>query len=255
MTAKYFFDGTPADWKELEEMVCQAFIEMGYKASREYSLGTVRGSVNIDVHALKSSTPIPTLILCECKHWNKRVPQNVVHGFRTVCADAGAHFGLIISKRGFQPGAESSRSNTNIHLMNFGQFQQTFFSEWQAGAFMLLARMRDQLLPVLRASAGYTTNGLDLVDKDRIIGIDVWRKYSIFFAVDGAYSQLFIGNDAVNSFPVTFPDPRGDPRSISSVIVTSHREYFDVARQAVVDSTIWFDLPRVHFSDEGKLLT
>ena len=95
-----FFDHAPETWQELEEMVQQAFAEMGYESSRNYKLKTVRGTVDIDVHAIKSSTPIPTVVLCECKHWDKSVPQSVVHGFRTVCSDAGAHFGLIISKRG-----------------------------------------------------------------------------------------------------------------------------------------------------------
>ena len=136
-----FFDNVPETWQELEEMVQQAFAEMGYESSRNHKLKTVRGTVDIDVHAIKSSTPIPTVVLCECKHWDKPVPQNVIHGFRTVCSDAGAHFGLIISKKGFQPGAEETRTATNVHLMNFEEFQSTFFSEWRAGAMMMLANL------------------------------------------------------------------------------------------------------------------
>ncbi len=72
MAAK-FFDRTPESWQDLEEMVKQAFAEMGYKSNRGHKLKTIRGTVEIDVYAIKESTPIPTVVLCECKHWNKRV--------------------------------------------------------------------------------------------------------------------------------------------------------------------------------------
>ncbi len=246
-----FFDRTPANWKELEEMVQQAFGEMGYESNRAYQLQTVRGKVEIDVHAIKTSTPIPTLVLCECKHWNKPVSQNVVHGFRTVCSDAGAHFGLIISKRGFQSGAESSRIATNVHLMNFAEFQDTFFYEWKSGAFMMLAKMRDQLLPILRASHRMEENGLDLIDIREIEGVDVFHKYSMFHGYDGRYSKFFIEGA---SFPSTINDPRGDPCKITKITIQSHREYLEIAREAVIDCTKHFNLPRIHFSDEGRVL-
>src|SRR5438128_10182598 len=104
-----FFDATPSKWQELEAMVAQAFAEMGYDTHRNHEVVTVRGRVKIDVHAVKTTTPIPTIVLCECKHWNKAVEQSVIHGFRSICADIGAHFGLVISKVGFQSGANETR--------------------------------------------------------------------------------------------------------------------------------------------------
>lgn len=249
--AEKFFDRTPESWQDLEEMVKQAFVEMGYKSNRAHKLKTVRGTVEIDVHAIKASTPIPTIVLCECKHWDKLIPQNVVHGFRTICSDAGAHFGLIISKIGFQSGAEESRIATNVHLMNFDEFQSTFFEEWRAGATSMLARMRDQLLPILRASSGYQENGLDLIDNETIKGIDTFNKYSVFFGYDGAYYQFFI---QPASLPATFNDPRGDPREITEVTVHSLREYLEIAREAVVEGTKRFNLPAIYFSDTGQMI-
>jgi hypothetical protein len=239
-----FFDKEPATWQELEEMVHQAFTEMGYVSNRAHKLGTVRGTVEIDVHAIKASTPIPTIVLCECKYWDKPVPQNVVHGFRSVCSDAGAHFGLIISRKGFQSGAENSRIATNVHLMDFADFQKTFFEEWRTGAFMMLARMQSQLHPVFRAIAGFQENGLDIIDHDAIEGIDAFRKYSIFFGVDGVYSDFFINR---RSFPATFNDPRGDPRKLYPVTASSHREYLEIARQAVLEGNHRFNLPIKYF--------
>lgn len=246
-----FFDNAPETWQELEKMVQQAFAEMGYESSRNYKLKTVRGTVDIDVHAIKSSTPIPTVVLCECKHWDKSVPQSVVHGFRTVCSDAGAHFGLIISKKGFQPGAEKSRLGTNVHLMNFSEFQDTFFGEWRVGATMILSRMYGQLLPIFRAFSRMQENGLDLIDETTIERVDVLNKYSVFFGYEERYSKFFIEG---GSFPATINDPRGDPRVIAQVTVRSHREYIEIAREAVIEATKRFNLPTIYFSDEGQIL-
>ncbi len=203
--SRAFFDHTPSNWEDLELMVYQAFQEMGYEAHRNYKLETVRGASAIDVYAVKTSAPIPTVVLCECKYWNKSIPQNVVHGFRSVCADSGAHFGLIISKKGFQSGAGQAREATNVHLVDFRQFQDTFFSDWQTGAMMILSMMHDQLLPIFRASMDKQENGLDLIAKEKIEDVDVWKKYSIFFGHDGRYSSYFIEN---NGFPTTISDPR-----------------------------------------------
>lgn len=243
-----FFDTTPRNWEELEEMVQQAFSEMGYESSRGHLLDTVRGKVAIDVFARKTTTPIPTVVLCECKHWNKPVSQNVIHGFRTVCADAGAHFGLIISKVGFQAGAESSRFSTNVHLMNFAQFQETFFQEWKSGACTMLVKMHDQLLPILRASSRMQDNGLDTIPIDVIDGVDAFHKYSILLGYDGRYSEYFIMN---GGFPAKIPDPRGDPRIIETITINSHREYLEVARAATLEATRRFNLRETYFSTKG----
>lgn len=246
-----FFDKTPQTWNELEVMVHQAFSEMGYDAHRNHQLETVRGTSAIDVYAIKTSTPIPTLVLCECKYWNKSIPQNVVHGFRTVCADSGAHFGLIISKKGFQSGAGQARKATNVHLMDFEEFQDTFFDDWKTGAMMILAMMHSQLLPIFRASMGKQENGLDLIAREEIEDVDVWNKYSIFFGYNGRYSSYFIEN---SGFPTIISDPRGSPTNISEITVKSHREYLEVARRALIDATYHFNVPKLYFSEDGKVL-
>lgn len=249
--ALHFFDRNPENWQELETMVALAFTEMGYVSERAYKLETVRGTVEIDVYAVKRSTPIPTIVLCECKHWDKPVPQNVVHSFRSVCADSGAHFGLIISRRGFQRGAEASRLATNVHLMDFSDFQTTFFEEWKSGVFMRLVRMRDHLLPIFRGAAGFKKYGTDLIDEKELKGVYPFRKYSIFFGLDGGYSNFFINRQP---FPATFNDPRGDPRAISKVTANTYREYLDIATQALVEATLHFGLPNTYFDNRGVLL-
>ena len=171
------FNSSPDTWQELEKLVCQAFCEMGYESYRNKPIKTVRGKVEIDVYAINKSTPIPTIILCECKYWNKPVEQGVIHSFRTICSDIGAHFGIIISKKGFQSGADKSRESTNIHLYDFAEFQSAFFDEWRTGIFMKFAKMEDELLPLLR--------GFPLIHDEKLraelSSVAVFEKYSIFF--------------------------------------------------------------------------
>ena len=62
-----FFDEEPSSWQDLEMMTELAFVEMGYESKRGFELETVRGNVQVDVHAVKHSSPIPTIVLCECK--------------------------------------------------------------------------------------------------------------------------------------------------------------------------------------------
>src|ERR1700730_16436453 len=149
------FDIEPVTWQELEGMVFQAFQEMGYDASSNHEIATARGKVRVDVYAVQRSNPIPTIVLCECKHWNKAVDQNVIYSFRSICSDAGAHYGLIVSKKGFQAGAHESREFTNIHLLDFVEFQNTFFDEWRSGVFMEFARLCDQVSFLLPGNPYY----------------------------------------------------------------------------------------------------
>src|SRR5690349_3423320 len=94
------FLGKPSDWEDLEQKVVQIFREAGCTASRNKTLDTVRGDVDIDVIVRDRTRRPHTLILCECKHWNRRVPKTVVHAFRTVVHDSGANLGFIISDSG-----------------------------------------------------------------------------------------------------------------------------------------------------------
>jgi len=205
------FDHEPEDWHQLEDMVNTAFLEMGYESERNRSVSTVRGNVAIDVFATDRRTPIPTVVLCECKYWNKPVNQNVIYAFRSICSDIGAHYGIVISKVGFQSGANETREATNVHLMNFQQFQENFFSQWREGIFMEIVQMRDDFLPALYRDRDY-------FDK-------AFQKYELFEKV----SEHFIFS---NEFPIHVVDPRGSPEEISTLEVVSHRHLYELAKEA-----------------------
>jgi Restriction endonuclease len=230
---RHIFDAQPRTWQDLEHFVEQAFAEMGYESHRDHELVTVRGKVKIDVYAVKQSTPIPTVVLCECKHWAKAVEQSVVHGFRSVCSDVGAHFGLIISKAGFQSGASETRESTSIHLLDFNAFQETYFEEWRTGIVMKFAQMTDVLTPLFRSR--YTSK--DPVLESKLEGVNPLLKYGMFFG-EPRFSAYFIEH---NDLPVEVVDPRGDPKDIKRITVASYREYFEIASQGATDA-------RKHFS-------
>ena len=231
---RHIFDTQPGTWQELELLVEQAFAEMGYESHRDHELSTVRGKVKIDVYAVKRSTPIPTVVLCECKHWAKAVEQSVVYGFRSVCSDVGAHFGLIISKAGFQSGASETREATNIHLLDFNAFQEKFFEEWRIGIFMKFARMTDVLMPLVYNRL----TSKDPVLEAKLEGVNPFVKYAMFFG-ERKFSAYFIEH---NDLPVEVADPRGDPRDIKLITITSFREYFEIASQGAADARKHFGI-------------
>ena len=120
----------PQNWRELQEQTARILRECGFAVEVEKTLETVRGRVEIDVYAEETVDGRRYVILCECKLWRARVPQNVIHGFRTVVGDIGANLGLIVASEGFQPGAELAATFTNVRLVSWEQFQVEFEPTW-----------------------------------------------------------------------------------------------------------------------------
>jgi restriction system protein len=116
----------PGTWRDLEAQVGQILSECGFATEVEKVVTTARGAVEIDVFAQETVHGRAYTIISECKHWRSAVPQGVIHGFRTVAADIGAHKGYIISMSGFQLGSFSAAELTNIELVTWQQFQEAF---------------------------------------------------------------------------------------------------------------------------------
>lgn len=125
------FDEEPATWAELQTMVCQAFLEMGCKAEVSKTVDLVRGRKEIDVYVREISDNITTLIFVECKYWETRVPQEIVHGYRTVVTDGGAHKGYIIAKEGFQKGSYDVSEMTNVEILTWAEFNEMYLPRWK----------------------------------------------------------------------------------------------------------------------------
>ena len=122
--------GNPQDWRALQRQVHQILGECGFESKIENRVQTVRGDVTIDVYARDPSSQPPIIYLCECKLWQSRVPQTVVHAFRTVVTDHGANWGFIISSAGFQRAAYRAAANSNVKLLTWNEFQEIFTDRW-----------------------------------------------------------------------------------------------------------------------------
>lgn len=120
----------PQTWKELQQKVAVILRQCGLAVQVERVVSTARGHVEIDVYAEETRQSRTYVIVCECKNWTRRVPQHVIHSFRTVVNDCGADRGYIVSSRGFQSGASTAASLTNIHLCTWQQIQSEFESTW-----------------------------------------------------------------------------------------------------------------------------
>lgn len=127
--------GAPTTWQGLQVEVARTLLECRFDVEVEKKIATVRGNVEIDVYAEETIRGRRYTILCECKYWQSAIPQHVIHGFRTVVADTGAHKGYIVSMQGFQAGSFSAADLTNIELVTWAQFQETFEASWLVNYF------------------------------------------------------------------------------------------------------------------------
>lgn len=123
-------EGEPDTWEDLEDCVTRILNEAGLQAERGKSITTARGSVNVDVFASDDVVVPPALTIFECKYWKDPVPQTVIHAFRTVVIDSGANAGFIVSRRGFQSGAEAAANFSNIRLLDWFKFQELYAERW-----------------------------------------------------------------------------------------------------------------------------
>jgi len=241
------FDDEPQSWRELELYILQAFTEMGYHTSKGL-IDTVRGRVEIDVIARSDKSTLPSMTLCECKFWDRKVSQNVIHSFRATCSDAGANLGLVISKNGFQKGAEEKRRFTNVGVLTFSDFQKRYFDEWKSSIFMTLERMRDEILPLFRAQNGMEEYGTDLVKQKVVEGKGLEEKYWILWGTP--VSKFFIQN---NPFPFEVVDPRGPIEQKNKILLKSHREFLEICREGMLCARAQFGLPEHSFDGKGFL--
>jgi len=120
----------PDSWQALQTEVGRILSECGFSVEVERKIQSARGTVEIDVYAEETVRGRKYAIACECKHWRSRIPQTVVHGFRTVVQEIGANIGYIVSMEGFQSGAVAASDLTNLKLVTWQEFQDIFEESW-----------------------------------------------------------------------------------------------------------------------------
>lgn len=131
----------PENWVDLQNKVAIVLGRCGYDVQTPKVLSGPRGDVEVDVYAKKDYQTI----ICECKYWDRAIPQSVVHGFRTIINDLGANNGLIIAKSGFQSGAIKTSHYTNISLLDWSEFQNRYEQDFLNGYARYIEKYRKQL--------------------------------------------------------------------------------------------------------------
>lgn len=164
-----FYSPQPTDWKDLQSSVAETLKAIGFEVEIEKNIITPRGSVEIDVWAQDNSGNEPITYLIECKNWNKKIPQTVVHSLTTVMHETGANVGYLISKKGIQSGAEGYLQKTNIKALSYSEFESLYFSSWW-GCFMnlLSGSYVDRLLQYTEPINSFRQRKVDALDKESI---------------------------------------------------------------------------------------
>jgi hypothetical protein len=155
----HIFSNRPSTWQDLQNFVGKLFSEIGYAVEVSKVISLVRGNKEIDVFVQDTKSEYGTTFLIECKHWSKPVNQETVHAFHTIMNDAGANFGFIVSKNGFQSGSYEAVEKTNINLVTLEELEERFYGKWQVGMAKKLMPLADRLFPYWDTVGGKQPKG------------------------------------------------------------------------------------------------
>lgn len=232
------FQNSPRDWKDLQNKVAKVFSDLGYNSEVEKDIETVRGKVNVDVYAVNNNGMPKSIVIGECKHWNSNVPKSIVHSFRTVVADHGANFGIIISNKGFQSGAYETVNNSNVELFNWQEFQERFKIKWLENVIKETDKIGRPLWYFTDYMGDFYDKELEKLPKEKQEKFfDLRRKYTgfAFYSIKDMYLNHFTGN-------IEYLDKAIDERkSKIPVDINSYSEYFDFIKEYCQDGLKEFD--------------
>lgn len=124
-------DRAPATTAELDAWIIRILRECGDDVEPQAKVRLARGDTKcVDVKAVRNSAGIKTVSVFECRCRRRKVTKEEVHAFRTVVADSGAHFGVIVSPVGFQKGAVKAAQLTNLRLAKWTEFEASQEPRW-----------------------------------------------------------------------------------------------------------------------------
>ncbi len=240
-TPRRIFDHQPASWQELQDMVGQLFRELGCQVEVGGTVKLVRGSKEIDVYVEDTGITPQSIYLCECKHWDKPIPQEVVHSFRTVIQDFGANRGFVVSRRGFQSGCVKAAKNTNVELLTFEQIQDLFFDRWRISMSYRYMPYADRLFPYWDPSGGRMPKR-EWNDADREKLHRLVEAYGPFVGL-GPSSEQF---GFKQQFPIHLPRLDENGEIDGKIELTTYRQHFDFVEANKDESLRQF---QIHFGE------
>jgi hypothetical protein len=212
--------GSVTEWADLQTKVRDFFREMGYEANTTVTIPlSNNGKAEVDVLAEKTDTPLRQKILIECKYWNSDVPRAIVQSFKMDVQEAGANFGIIVSKQGFQSGAYEGVALTTVNLMTFEELQRAFSGEWAQKNLFPIVELNNRLVDKYRiyevgSNECHVHKGF--LFNDRMKGLDDDLRASIIFPL-ALFKDHFSLDPlaAIQATDITFPIPfdDGSPRT------------------------------------------
>jgi restriction system protein len=200
----------PASWRDLQDRVARILSEAGVVTAVEKVIQTARGDVSIDVWAHDPAATPSQTYLVECKLWRTRVPQTIVHAFRTVVGDSDANWGAIISAKGFQKGAQAAAQYSNVRLLSWTEFQRLFAERWFSNHFVQeIAKATDALVDYTEAVNSRILRKVGLLSEDarrdvrRLRGAHMaLGSFCVLFRVHAAGAlRIVLGADARTPMP------------------------------------------------------
>lgn len=224
-------------WQDLQSKVCQLFAEMGYETEVERTVDLAgRGKKEVDVFIKDPLASHNQIYLVECKHWDSRVHQDVVHGFKTVMEGSGASTGYIVSKKGFQAGAYEAVRYTNIQLLTFEELQHLYGEEWFRKKKAKLEALKKQLGEIYGCHFEQGSL-LPIMNNEKFISNGMGEKLAYFhhwvgdlmLAIAGIYPESYLGPEPVR----LAQDPTDPLKKLDGWFeIPTVREYFEVVESS-----------------------
>lgn len=146
----------PTDWRDLQQNVALILSVSGFKVEIQKKLDGARGTVEVDVYGEEEVAGRKYVVVCECKHWKAKIPQTVIHGFRTILGDLGANLGYIITTSDFQSGSFAASRSSNVKLLTWENFQIEFEASWYP---KVIDQVNNQLVGGMLSFSGEHTAG------------------------------------------------------------------------------------------------
>jgi hypothetical protein len=110
-------------WREYQEQVASLFREQGFSAEVEFPVKGARGIHVIDVWVQFRMFGFDHKWAVESKHWKSPVPKEKVMALKSIVEDIGADKGIMVAESGFQAGAWSATTLTNIWLTTLNELR------------------------------------------------------------------------------------------------------------------------------------
>lgn len=193
----------PDSWKDLQNRVAEILMQCGFLTEIEKVTETARGKAELDVYAEELIKGRKYSIVCECKYWKANIPQNVVHGFRTVVSDLGCNIGYIITTSDFQSGAVNTSEFTNVQLLTWDEFCSNFFESWYESYFSPV--ITERLDPLLTYTEPLLPRWFDkMSDQDKEAYFLLKQKYDVFGWIIMSFTPYgkIIGVSEIPSLPL-----------------------------------------------------